>query len=414
MKLDPFLTWPGESEPQAKHVRRPRPIAPSIDPAPPANDTSLLPAVDDPLRGLARLQPIAIVGSARYRDLAAKPIVYTWEGIAQPGIVVGLTGAPGEGKTTLMFLVAVARASNDGTVVRVLDLEVTPAPAGNWIVLVEAEHGEGSTARKLVKSAQMLGLPDTCLDRVITVARKAVQLNSPEWRDVERMIAAGIVSDVFVDSIARFAPADSNDEREQTAIFDAVARSIEASKATATTFWIVMHSRKGMSTGNTEDISGSTQRGGQVDTAIRCTAIKDEQLRPIAVAVTFPKLREDPDEHPGKRTFAIERIGDRWHYRDVPEDEIKAHRQEEKQARKAAERDERDTRERDTLRQIIGERPGITTNDLIEQLRAKLGVMGNDRAAKLIKSGVDAGWLCRTAGKNNSHRHTLAPQGGLF
>lgn len=289
------------------------------------------PSLTDPLCGLPLLQKIAIVGSGRYLELAAKPVVYTWESVAIQGITVGMTGAPGEGKTTLMFLLVCARASRTGA--KVLGLTVTPAPEGTWSVVVEAEHGEESAARKLVKSARALGLDVGCLDRVITVARKSVLLGGPEWAEIERMISAGIVADVFVDSISRFAPADSNSEEEQAAIFERLAKAIELSKGIQPTFWMVMHSRKGGTTGNTEDISGSQQRGGQVDSVLRCTAVRKEG-RIVASSVTFPKLREDPDEHPGTRVFAIAREAGAWVYRDVdgdgpadsePEDQILAY-----------------------------------------------------------------------------------------
>ena len=120
-----------------------------------------------------------------------------------------------------------------------LGRQVEPAPVGAWVVLIEGEHSESSAARKLLRSVRLLRLDERALDRVILIARKAVRLGSPEWADVVRLIAAGLVSDIALDTVARVAPSDSDSEREQTAIFDLVAQAIDAapSEATRPTAW---------------------------------------------------------------------------------------------------------------------------------------------------------------------------------
>ncbi len=266
----------------------------------------LRPTATDPLRGLRVLPKLAVIGRERLVELAHEAVVYTWLGIAMAGIIIAIAGAPGEGKTTLLFLVVVARA-NVGNAVAVLGLPVTPAPTGRYVVLVEAEHGPASAARKLVKSCEALRLDFACLDRVILLARRDVRLGTPAWEEVERMIAAGIVSDVFVDSLARFGRPDSksNDEDEQALIFSAVANAIESSPAPQPTFWIIAHGRKG-STGTSEDVSGSQQRGAQVDSLLFVRADRDSKTgQVISSKVTFPKLREEPDEWPGVREFSV-------------------------------------------------------------------------------------------------------------
>lgn len=275
-----------------------------------ANDT------EGPLTQWPALAKVAITGWDSIRKLAAESVTYTWEGIAMPGIIVGMTGAPGEGKTTLMFLLIAARL-HTGDALSVLGFPVQPAPRDRYVVLIEAEHGEASASRKLIKSAEAIGAVPS--DRLIMVARKSVTLGSPEWIDVRSMIAAGLVSDVFVDSLARFAPADSASEEEQAAIFDEVAAAIESSAHVAPTFWFVMHSRKGQSTGTTEDVSGSQQRGAQLDTLLSIHAERHKRTRQVTSAVvTFPKLREEPDEHPGRCQFAVVRTdGVRWAYVDI-------------------------------------------------------------------------------------------------
>jgi hypothetical protein len=184
-------------------------------------------------------------------------------------LIVVVAGAPGGGKTTLLFLILAVRL-HFGEPQNLLGLSLQPAPERKWIVLIEAEHGEGSTARKLVKSFRVLGLDNAGLRRVIIVARKAVKLGSPEWNDVVTLIKEGVVSDVAIDTIARVAPADGNDEQEQVAVYEALSRAIEAAPDDAKPIvWAAAHTRKG-ATGGLEDVSGSVQRVGQADSVLIC------------------------------------------------------------------------------------------------------------------------------------------------
>lgn len=172
------------------------------------------PSAAEPLRGLAYLGKVALIGRDRILELAATAVDYVWVDIAVAGTIVLIAGPPAEGKTTLLFLILAARM-NPGEVVKLLGRSIQPAPQGMWIVLIEGEHSESSTSRKLVKSLDLLGLDHAALDRVIIVARKAVLLGSPEWLDVVTLAAAGLVSDIAIDTVARVAPADPNDERQQ-------------------------------------------------------------------------------------------------------------------------------------------------------------------------------------------------------
>jgi hypothetical protein len=263
------------------------------------------PTAAEPLRGLAYLGPLAVVGRSRILALAAEPVQYVWRDIAVAGTIVVVAGAPGEGKTTLLFLALAARATT-GEAVELLGRRVEPAPAGQYVVLIEAEHSAGSASRKLVRSLALLGIDDSALDRIIIVARAAVRLGSPAWGDVERMVAAGIVSDIALDTVARVAPSDANDEREQVAIFDTVASTIETGPAgRQPTAWAVAHTRKNGTSGDLSDVSGSTQRTGQADSVLMLRAERVDG-RVASARVTFAKLREDPDEYPAPVTFAIE------------------------------------------------------------------------------------------------------------
>lgn len=267
----------------------------------------------DPLAGLTHLNKVALVGRDKILKLAGEPISYIWQDIAVAGTIVLISGPPAEGKTTLLFLILAARL-NYGEPVGLLGRQILPAEPGKYVVLVEGEHSEHSTSRKLVKSFEILGLDDAGLDRVVVVARKAVLLGSPEWRDVVELIRRGMVSDVALDTIARIAPADANDEREQVAVFAQVAQAIETTPKgqTQPLAWAVAHNRKNGEGDGLAMVSGSAQRTGQADTVLM---VKGEKVggQTVSSTVTFAKLREDPDDYPKPSTFAIERApGGGW------------------------------------------------------------------------------------------------------
>lgn len=264
------------------------------------------PTTDDPLRGLAALERVAIRGRDALLAKAAEPVFYIWNEIIVGGTIVVMSGAPGCGKTTFAFMLMAARATL-GEPIRLLGKMVTPAPAGQYLVLVEGEHSEGSAARVLMRSMDLLGVDYSALDRLILIARKAVKLRSPEWRDIERMIGAGLVSDVLIDTIARVAPGDANSESEQISIFDDIAKAIEQAPNAGhpkPTCHLVAHNRKNGNTGDMSDVSGSAQRVGQADTVIMFKAEKVDGAV-SETTIVFDKLREPPEEHPKPVSFSI-------------------------------------------------------------------------------------------------------------
>lgn len=281
--------------------------------APPKTDAGKTalepPTATDPLRGLKHLGLVAVVGRDAILTFATMAVVYLWQDIAVAGTIVLIAGPPAEGKTTLLFLILAARM-NTGEAVTLLGRHIEPAPTGQWLVIIEGEHSDASTARKLVKSLRLLGLDDSGLDRCIVVARKAVKLHSPEWLDVQKLVAAGLVSDIAVDTVARVAPADANDEREQVGIYDEIARTIELAPddSPKPTAWLAAHTRKNGTSGGLEDVSGSAQRTGQADSVL---LIKGEKIggRTMSTTITFAKLREDPDQYPMPVTFSIDATG---------------------------------------------------------------------------------------------------------
>lgn len=262
------------------------------------------PSVDEPLRGLRHLGPIAVLGAERLKSLAAEPIDYAWDDIAVQGTVTVLAGKPGGGKTTALFLILAARASHEERFF--LGRAVRPASDGKYIVLIEGEHSEGSAARKLLRSARIIGVEPEALGRVILVARKAVRLGSPEWGDVVRLVSAGLVADIALDTLARVAPANADNEAEQVAIFDCIAQAIEAGPDGAKpNVWVVAHSRKSGEGESLDEVSGSAQRVGQADTVIILTASRDGG-RVVSTKAVFAKLREEPEDYPLPVSFSLE------------------------------------------------------------------------------------------------------------
>src|SRR5258708_1559822 len=180
----------------------------------------------------------------------------------------------GCGKTSLLFLLVAARM-NPGSPVAVLGRYVTPAPVGKWIVLIEGEIDDLATARKIRAALAMLGIDEAALDRIIIVARKGVYVGDPAWVDVETLIAIGLVSDVFVDTLARATRADSNDEQEQAAVFERVTMAIQLAPSVdeRPICWTAAHTRKGDGM-ELDEISGSAQRVAQMDSVLMVRATK--------------------------------------------------------------------------------------------------------------------------------------------
>jgi hypothetical protein len=252
------------------------------------------------------------MGRKALTELADRPIVWLWENIATAGLTVLLAAGPGSGKTTLLFLLIAARA-NDAAPVSVLGHPVAPAPKGRWIVIIENEHSDESAARILRKSCKLQGVSEDALDRVILVARGSVKIGDPAWTDVEKLIAAGLVSDVVLDTLARCAPAndDSNDEAAQVAVFDRIAQSIElAPTADARpTFWVAAHLRKCEGIPTLADVSGSTQRAGQADVVLLMGATRTGQVV-TSVTCAFGKVREkDAEDWPQPVEYVVRKSG---------------------------------------------------------------------------------------------------------
>lgn len=262
----------------------------------------------NPLAQVPNLATVALVGAHRLREMAAKPVPYVWQDLVTSAQIVALNGRPGGGKTTLLFLAMVGRA-NAREPINLLGRELKSAPAGKFVVIVEGEQSEGSSARKLIRSAEALGVGDDALDRIILLARKDVLLGNERWNEVVKLVALGGVSDVGIDSLARVAAAESNDEREQAAIFASFQKLIEGAPGAEEqkpVVWIVTHARKSSDGTSVDDMSGSAQRAAQVDTVINIDPVRDAG-RVVASKCHFPKLREEPENPPTPVEFTVSR-----------------------------------------------------------------------------------------------------------
>jgi hypothetical protein len=268
------------------------------------------------------LSKVAVVGSQAIGELADRPIVWIWEFIATAGLVVLLAAGPGSGKTTLLFLLMVARA-NRGAPVKILGYEVIAAQDGRFIVIIENEHSDESAARILRKSCRLLGVAESALDRIILVARGNVRISSPEWQDVERLVAAGLVSDIMLDTLARTSPrgADGNDEGEQVEVFEILAGTIQKAPSAETrpTIWTGAHTRKVDGMPSLADVSGSAQRSGQADVVLLMGAERSGD-KVASVKVAFGKVREkDAEDWPEPVSYVVKR--DRVTLVDAPEED---------------------------------------------------------------------------------------------
>jgi hypothetical protein len=271
------------------------------------------PTAGDPLRGLQHLSKVAVVGRAALVELAERPIVWLWDNVATKGLQILLAAGPGSGKTTLLFQLIAARA-NRGVPIEVLGRMMMPAPRGQYIVIIENEHSDESAARILRKSCTLLDIDETALETIILVARKSVRVGSPVWQDVEKLIAAGLVSDVVMDTLATCSPtdsADSNDEQEQVATFDIIRRAIESAPSPDMwpTIWTAAHTRKVDGVPTLNDVSGSTQRAGQADVILLMGANRAGD-KVSSVTVVFGKVREkDAEDWPEPVEYTVTKRG---------------------------------------------------------------------------------------------------------
>jgi energy-coupling factor transporter ATP-binding protein EcfA2 len=267
----------------------------------------------DPLSEYPLIRAQALIGAAIQLE-AARPVEYLWDGIVTPGNIVIIGGPPGDGKSTALMLMAMARRNTTGEPIQIFGRAMKPAAPDRWIVIVENEQGAGLTSRQLVQSCEMLGPPAAVmLERVIMLARKEVTIGSPTWQEVSAMTRAGLVDSVWVDSLARTATGtDSNDADDQAAVFGGLQGLLESSPHEAKpTLWLLGHTRKpkphARDTLTLADLAGSVQRAAQIDVGILLRAERDEWDQVTCTVMTFPKVRDRGDEPIPGCTLTIKR-----------------------------------------------------------------------------------------------------------
>lgn len=249
------------------------------------------------------LAKIALCGAAEIVASSLVPPAWAWQGVANEGGITMLAGPPSGGKTTLACCLLLLRASVEGGML--LGRYVRPMRPGRVALLIEAEHSGPSISRKLVRTCKLLGLPESTLDRIIVVARKGLVHGDFRWLEVETLVKSNVVSDVMLDTLARVAPLDANDERAQTQLFSTLSALLEAAAPEAV-IWLVAHTRKpakGEDEPTIADVSGSTARTGQCDSVALILSNKVDG-KAVSSTIHWPKIRE-AEEHVAPTTYAI-------------------------------------------------------------------------------------------------------------
>ena len=175
---------------------------------------------------------------------------------------------------------------------------MTPAPAGQWVVLVEEQH-EAGAARKLLRAVRDLHADPECLQRILVLARDPVIVGDVTWGEVGALAASGLVSDMAVDTFANCTKEQANDEQEQIELY----RKFKAIANAGVTVWVVAHSRKNSDDAwHLADLSGSQQRGAQSDSVCMLEIHRDKDGNKNAITAHWEKLRE---ELPENETLAV-------------------------------------------------------------------------------------------------------------
>ena len=169
---------------------------------------------------------------------------------------------------------------------------VTPAPAGQWIVLIEEQH-EGGASRKLRRAVKDLNADPSCLERILVLSRDPVIVGDVAWSEAGSLAAAGLLSDIAVDTLANCTKEAANDEQEQIELywkFKAIAKA-------GVTVWLIAHSRKNSDDAwHLGDLSGSQQRGAQSDSVCMLEVHRNKDGKKTSITAHWEKLREELPE----------------------------------------------------------------------------------------------------------------------
>ena len=254
----------------------------------------------DPQALLKQFLEIAVTGE-EIEKASNEPVDWVWPPYVASGSICLVAGNTSGGKTSFIFLLLAARTASKP--IEFLGHLVTPAPAGQYIVVVEPEHSKGSSARKFKKSARLLGLDSKeVFKRLIIVSgSRSLVVGDLRWRQLCGLIRAGLVSDVLLDTIASTTTEEGSDEQAQAALFDKLRLAIENAppKQSPPVIWPCTHTRKPSKDADEEidlaAVSGSLQRAAQSNTVLMLRANRRD-YKIVSATIFFLKTKEEPVE----------------------------------------------------------------------------------------------------------------------
>jgi hypothetical protein len=255
---------------------------------------------------IEELKATGISGAAAINALAAEPVPWLWRPFVVSGTIVLLAGSSFGGKTTLLFLLVLARA---GAVdVDFLGHPLQAAPPGQYVIFIEGEQSEKAAARKCARCARILQrhLPGFVIpDRLIILAREQIKVGTMPWKRITTLVEQGLVSDIILDTIAATTNEKANDEQSQAGLFQKFVKVIRSSPPTRpTTLWVAAHIRKPGNQRGTglppsditiHEVGGSVQRVAQSDSVLMVESFTKDG-RVTHAKVSFSKLKEDPPD----------------------------------------------------------------------------------------------------------------------
>jgi len=255
----------------------------------------------DPKLVLEQFLEIAATGD----DLIAaanEPVDWVWKPYVASGSICLIGGNTTGGKTTFIFLLLAGRLADRP--IDFLDHPLAPAHRDQYVVIIEPEHSRGSASRKLKKSARLLGLDYEKISKRLLVVSgsNALIVGDARWRQLCQLVAAGMVSDILLDTIASTTKEKANEEQDQIVLFGKLRLSIESAPAERPppVVWVLAHKRKGKNDDNDDEIdvaavSGSLQRAAQSNTILMIRSNRRDH-RITSATCFFLKTKEEPLE----------------------------------------------------------------------------------------------------------------------
>jgi energy-coupling factor transporter ATP-binding protein EcfA2 len=360
---------------------------------------------------LARL---AITGYDASRRVIREPIAWTWRGIIARTHAVEICGQTGSGKSTFTTLLAVAVANPTSTPVALLGHEVTPAPEGQRVLIVNEENSRQSAVALIDRAIEILALPAReTWARIVLVSRGNVaahwiedndddtseddertdedrdravraRLHDPStaWEAIIAAAYAGAWAFIVLDTRAKILRlGETNSEDAQADASRMLTQLVESARCAVA---VASHTRKGATGDDLDDVSGSAQRAGGADVIILASAERTKG-KVTATKLVVAKLRDsDGDEHPEPMRFTVAKIAGAWKLTTEASDDDKdpAHERIYRHLRDAqAEQSNND------IRRALG-LSGATVREAIKMLRAARRVKSREG-----RRGSNACWV---------------------